>query len=1175
MNKKTKWAIPFAVLALSCGIAAGCSGGHEHSYTEWGYNETQHWKECPDDNEIDESSKANHNFVDGSCECGATVSAVTDVTITNGTTDTNGTVTLSKTTAKKGDSVTVTVAPKEGYQLKSLTVNGTNVFGVMTGNTYEFTVSEDTTVIAVFEKIASSSVNAQITGKKYGITGNSLTAGTEVTLSATGRDDIVTEIKAVGDNLVIEVDEIAGDNWSVKADGYIASTIVIPRDAEYNTAIALEYDLMENLKATWGNSDSVDLSKQNEGKITHTGGYVQWVSSKNSYESVAITATVGKGGYRQGVFIRFKGETYDDDKYVMVSKENEQKIGWCAMGGGSDYKGGAISPWDDKIQPLTKDEYELTLVRDGADIYFFVDGEYIDKKTFSDYADKEGYVGLFCTDATAMENSERTFAIQDASEFLVVSVTDETTDTNGTVTIDKTTANLNEEVTVTLTADQGYKIKDLTVNGQSVLNDLHSGVYKFNALKDTVIVAEFEENRTVDGVEVTVNAATGFVAEGATLTFEQLGEKQTGTVGANGKVTLGSAEKPVALGTHNVYADFGGYKISLGTVTVETPESGTTATAEVTLGFTGSGVEYAGSVSSANPATGEFTYKLGKEDNGAYNNKYDIKAIENGGYFAQKISFAAMANEIGTGKKVSMSVILRTTTGKEIKFVVQNSNQYFGLDGKFCMGLDDDSLGGGNGIFVGADASKFVNLDGYKDALLGDGLWIVLGYDAQTGGLVTYAGTSLESMLPVKTWGTLPTGLKFNGFGTGKWFDNGSNADLVKVTLKYGETMTDIGMSVREQVDVTCSVNDDAMGDIKLDAAKYYPGTECTVTVTAKAGYYLESIKVGSNTAVTAGWTQNGLVYTYKFNVPEGGAAVVATLKASPTIASATVTVNAAANFVADGAELTFECNGKSWTGTVSDNKVTLGSASNPVVLGTHSVYTVVNGLTVNLGTVEIGTDGAVTLSLDGNSIFAKAESAAAGYDLSKLEITLDLKNDGNAYHNKLVTSVPESNTNYVLYKLSLPEAMKTKLTENGGKKLNLSMPIVVNGSETTVKFVMQNGEVKYQLYGDAIRDAMGDFWGTERTLDAAYWTALTAGDGFYFVANLDKTSNKLNVYFGTELDDMYLADDWGKYNSINTIGISMGNAVDVNGLDAGDQVTVTVSYGKSMEELGIALSEA
>ncbi len=505
MNKKTKWAIPFAVLALSCGIAAGCSGGHEHSYTEWGYNETQHWKECPDDNEIDESSKANHNFVDGSCECGATVSAVTDVTITNGTTDTNGTVTLSKTTAKKGDSVTVTVAPKEGYQLKSLTVNGTNVFGVMTGNTYEFTVSEDTTVIAVFEKIASSSVNAQITGKKYGITGNSLTAGTEVTLSATGRDDIVTEIKAVGDNLFIEVDEIAGDNWSVKADGYIASTIVIPRDAEYNTAIALEYDLMENLKATWGNSDSVDLSKQNEGKITHTGGYVQWVSSKNSYESVAITATVGKGGYRQGVFIRFKGETYDDDKYVMVSKENEQKIGWCAMGGGSDYKGGAISPWEDKITSLTKDEYELTLVRDGADIYFFVDGEYINKKTFSDYADKECYVGLFCTDATAMENSERTFSIGTCDDFFkAVTITDTTeAGAKGKVTIPAGEHKVCEQVEITVTPDNGYVVGSLTVNGKEYADRIANGKVTVTLTKpDVEVKATFVESAfTASNVE--------------------------------------------------------------------------------------------------------------------------------------------------------------------------------------------------------------------------------------------------------------------------------------------------------------------------------------------------------------------------------------------------------------------------------------------------------------------------------------------------------------------------------------------------------------------------------------------------------------------------------------------------------------------------------------------------
>ena len=489
MNKKIKWAIPFAVLALSCGIAAGCGGGHEHSYTEWGYNETQHWKQCPEDDEIDESTKKAHDFVDGSCECGKS-QPVKDVTITNGTTDTNGTVTLSKTTGKTGDSVTVTVAPNEGYQLKSLTINGANVFGAMTGNTYEFTVVDDTTVIAVFEKIASSSVNAAITGKKYGVTGNSLTAGTTVTLSATGRDDIVTEIKADGDNLVIEVDEIAGDNWSVKVDGYVAATIIIPRDAEYNTAIALEYDLMENLKATWGNADSVDLSNQNAGKITHTGGYVQWVSSKNSYESVAITATVGKGGFRQGVFIRFKGDNYDDDKYVMVSKENGEKIGWCAMDGGSDYRGGAISPWEDNIRPLTKNEYELTLVRNGADIYFFVDGEYINKKTFSDYADKECYVGLFCTDATTMENSERTFGIGTYDDFFkTVTITDTTeTGAKGSVTLPEGEHTVGEQIEITVSPDNGYVVGSLTVNGTEYADRVANGKVTVTLTKATVEV---------------------------------------------------------------------------------------------------------------------------------------------------------------------------------------------------------------------------------------------------------------------------------------------------------------------------------------------------------------------------------------------------------------------------------------------------------------------------------------------------------------------------------------------------------------------------------------------------------------------------------------------------------------------------------------------------------------
>ena len=1198
MNKKIKWAIPFAVLALTCGItAAGCNGcnKHEHSYTEWGYNETQHWKQCPEDDEIDQSTKEDHEFVDGSCECGATQQTppVTDVTITNETTDTNGTVTLSKTTVKAGESVTVTVAPNEGYQLKSLTVNGANVFGAMTGNTYTFTAQENTTVVAVFEKIASSSVNSVITGKKYGVTGNSLTAGTTVTLSAEGRDDIATEIKADGDNLVIKVDEIAGDNWAVKVEGYVAATIIVPRDAAYTSAIALEYDLMENLSTSWGNYDGVDLSKQNDGKITHTGGYYQWVSSKDSYESVAITANVVKGGFRQGVFIRFKGDTYADDGFVMLAKENQQKISVCGAGDGYTGKNLWKDNWDEYLNPLAKDEYELTLVRDGANIYIFIDGEYKATKALPEgYADKECYVGLFCTDATKMENSERTFAIQDASEFLEISVTDETAaGAHGTVTIDKPTVNLNERVTVTLEPENGYKISDLKIDGVSVLSQMTGNSYTFTALKDTTVVAEFEERKPLNSLEVTVNAANGFTAEGAKISLEQLGEKQTGTVGANGKVTLGSAEKPVTTGTHNVYADFGGYQIKLGTVNVEASDSndGTAKPVSVTLGFTGSGVEYAGSVSSANPATGELTYKLGKDDNGAYNNKYDIKTIENGGYFAQKISFASMAEAIGTGKKVSMSVILRTANGKEIKFVVQNSGQYFGINGTFCMGLDDNELGGGNGIFVGGDASKFINLGGYKDALLGDGLWIVLGYDAETGGLVTYAGTELASVRPVKTWGTLPKDLKFTGIGTGKWFDDGLNTDLVKVTLKYGATMEAIGMAIEEKVTVTASVNDEEMGTVALDATdgKYFSGTQVEVTVTANAGYVLKSIKVGDGEAVTEGWTTDGNVYTYVFTVSASNTMVVAEFEESKTVDSLEVTVNAANGFTAEGTKITLEQLGEKQTGTVGANgKVTLGSAEKPVTTGTHNVYADFGGYQIKLGTVNVeasdSNDGtakpvSVTLGFTGSGVEYAGSVSSANPATGELTYKLG-KDDNGAYNNKYDIKTIE-NGGYFAQKISfasMAEAIGT------GKKVSMSVILrTANGKE--IKFVVQNSGQYFGINGtfcmglddNELGGGNGIFVGGDASkfINLGGYKDALLGDGLWIVLGYDAETGGLVTYAGTELASVRPVKTWGTLpKDLKFTGIGTGKWFD-DGLNT-DLVKVTLKYGATMEAIGMAIEE-
>ena len=75
MKRKKFWLI-FAVLTvmsvLAMGALVGCGEKHEHTYTKWANDETQHWLVCPDDNAKDENSVSDHEFgTDGKCvECG-------------------------------------------------------------------------------------------------------------------------------------------------------------------------------------------------------------------------------------------------------------------------------------------------------------------------------------------------------------------------------------------------------------------------------------------------------------------------------------------------------------------------------------------------------------------------------------------------------------------------------------------------------------------------------------------------------------------------------------------------------------------------------------------------------------------------------------------------------------------------------------------------------------------------------------------------------------------------------------------------------------------------------------------------------------------------------------------------------------------------------------------------
>lgn len=56
--KKKSFLLILAVLTVMCLVAAGILAGcnkHEHAYTKWANDETQHWLVCPDDDAKDKA----------------------------------------------------------------------------------------------------------------------------------------------------------------------------------------------------------------------------------------------------------------------------------------------------------------------------------------------------------------------------------------------------------------------------------------------------------------------------------------------------------------------------------------------------------------------------------------------------------------------------------------------------------------------------------------------------------------------------------------------------------------------------------------------------------------------------------------------------------------------------------------------------------------------------------------------------------------------------------------------------------------------------------------------------------------------------------------------------------------------------------------------------------------
>ncbi len=467
----------------------------------------------------------------------------------------NGTVSFDQDSYAAGETATITIKPAQGYILESIVVDGHDMSDSVSGNTLEVRVDYSYEVEAVFAAPVKKEVEISVIGNKYGVEGNSIADGTKVVLQNSLFGNVECEV--TDGKIAAELSYFAGSSditYTAVVEGYSSASFTMSDDGASVTEITLEYEFFENLTLAWGWGDSSDLSKQNEGTITHTTGDTQWVSSNDSYQSVAITATVVAGGQRQGVFIRFAGASFAEDGYMMIQKEWDSHVSWNGEGNIWGFGTNLCTDWTGYVNPLTDDdkakiaagEYELTLVRDANKVHVFINGTYYDTKVLNaSYADLECRVGIYCTNASGIIGKARTFRIEDASVYLKdVVITDETaSDANGSLTVTEN-VRIGDTVSVTFNANSGYMISTLTVDGSEIeLSGLQGNTYTFTAKKETyTIAATFEQIQRADVTLSVTGAKHGVsgnsIADGAKVVLKTAFFADVETSVADGKIVV-------------------------------------------------------------------------------------------------------------------------------------------------------------------------------------------------------------------------------------------------------------------------------------------------------------------------------------------------------------------------------------------------------------------------------------------------------------------------------------------------------------------------------------------------------------------------------------------------------------------------------------------------------------
>ena len=636
------------------------------------------------------------------------------------------------------------------------------------GSDYQSTVSDLSYGTTLNEVLGIKEVTASLNvlGHKDG-NYSPLAKNTEVILqSAIGNYRLMTDANGTISSHILP------GTYTISADGYVEAEVQISKSG-LQGEVVLEYDLF-NCPTGW-DVERHDLSNVNAStpNITMNGGTMN-VITNDSFDDVSASLYVKESNsthsaHTQGIWIRF-----EDGKYMILYQEDAKlsymKELWDFDTVRDSWKEVCAELPETVLQKWQSEGYELKLLRKDNQLYVIADGHLCDVETLpTEYADDTVEIGFFAYDSAATASWK--FSIEsDISEFTIECEDSE----NGVAKADKKSAGLGETVTITTTPDAGYVLKSIKVNGIERILEVIDG-------KITVIVA--------DDLTIEATFASGYinatlvpnraVENGIGIRLLQNGEVQASGVFENNKAVL----EHVYVGVYDVEIQAFNVWTKLSSIAITNSNS---SEIDVTVPFENSEfVDFDGSIS--------FEGNESKHCSVGTN-------ISGDAWFTMKVRIDKEQLETAAANKNNIRLGYRMFFGGE-------SGNYL-WDNEYEITMKYTAEGQWGFEQMQTWEGWYALTSEMVQALTGEGLYMALHRDAESGILTLYCGATEEEIIAGTNsfqWSSASGKQKENitRFGAGFWSENGSDYKATVTNLRYGASLTE----VLGAVDATFTIN--------------------------------------------------------------------------------------------------------------------------------------------------------------------------------------------------------------------------------------------------------------------------------------------------------------------------------------------------------------------------------